>query len=123
MMKILQDGGRLPKAIHMFCNAHKLHNFANKLMKGRKMLNNTMLEAKNLFTKATSRRRFFAEGNYPVPPKYAPTRWGSCIIATDYYADANNLIRLKQGILLLKQQERDQKVNEIMKCFNIPSIL
>lgn len=46
MVEILRIRGYFPKAVHLTCGAHKLHNLASKVKDEYKILNKAMMSAK-----------------------------------------------------------------------------
>lgn len=99
-----------PKAVHIRCTAHKLHNLACKVSEAFTELNDVMMGAKSIFVKSKRRRRFFKRFKYNRPPKVIPIRWGSWLKATKFYSDRHNVESLRTGLIALHDIESKQKV-------------
>lgn len=102
--------GLFPKAVHIRCMAHKLHNLASRVAEHFPVLDQLMIDAKNIFTKSKRRRKFFARGGYHRPPKVIRIRWGSWVEGSKFYTDQGNIDSLRNGFIALKNFESKVKV-------------
>ena len=71
----------------MTCVAYGLHNVAEELRGSFPGVDHFIANMKSISLKAPSRSALFREEvNLPFPPKPILTRWGTWIVAFEYYA-------------------------------------
>ena len=73
-----------PKLFHVTCVAHLLHYCAMKIKSHLEDVNQLIAKVKTVAIKNETRQAKFSAIGYP--PQHVPTRWGSWLNATLYYA-------------------------------------
>lgn len=85
--------GFFTKMKHVTCLAHALNVVSQEIKKCNGFANQLISNMKTIFSKCSRRKRIFTSTTkLPLPPKVAPTRWGTWLISAKYFNDNLDLV-------------------------------
>lgn len=95
------------KTLHVLCMAHAMHNVVGTIKKCFPEVNRVVMGVKELFSKSHARLTTFRKTAPGIkrPPAPVPTRFGTWLKATLYYANVENRTNLLKSLEAIESEQ------------------